>query len=188
MRKNILVIVIAVLAAVNVYAFDFIPSWQAGELFLGGDFSQQENQSVLSANLLDISLIDNKTGFGIILSPFNVQGVINTDESLITFVNATVFWNVFNNSIFFDLSPYTTVNWLSPASVSTYSIEAGIQFLFFAYRVKFPSENVPLIARVVRVKTGARLHSGKLSCFAVIGIDLTGLMYIIAKTKYDAVR
>ena len=141
----------------NIYSIEVKPSWTIGTINIGRNFGTDGNNLPMGASLLDFNFWDVDSGFGLTVSPVALYTYANVPESqdqyMVSFLNASLFYDFLKRNSTFQLGPYIAANYLSLSGFKDFKAEAGMQFSMYPMNcVAFPSSKFPLQPKICSIR------------------------------------
>jgi hypothetical protein len=157
-------------------------------LLIVGDVSFGVNTDFLSAEVLttvDVASFrfQDISGLGLICSPASIH-YKEYEYVTTSFFNADLYYSLFKNK-FIVLGPFIGINALGINRLDFFEFTAGLLFRFDIAIDIFNNSYIPLVFEVVKAQVGYRYHNKKHDFHAQLGIDLFGLLYVVAQTMMD---
>lgn len=184
MKKNLIGLFLLGYVISSVYAFTLNPSWSFGRVHVGGLFQKSSTpQLSLTATCFEFSVLDADSGFGFEFSPFYFSGINKSEKTGLFLCNTGFYYNTLERiTKLCMLSPFIIFRWFDVRNFHAYRFETGLEFLFTPPASPFSEWKVPLIFKILSLRSGMRFDDhAKLSFFCEAGIDFAVLIYSAAR-------
>ena len=132
--------------------------WTGGNFGVNGYYSDDCSTGLMvDVDILDFAIRHNETGLQLNFTPVHFDSFAEEDDdiqqknNLDTFLNAKFGIDLLKNNVELDLMPYVSLNWAPLKSLSSYRVEAGLEFDWFTDIIL--GINYPLRVKVASFKT-----------------------------------
>ena len=129
-------------------------------------------------------IYQSEIGFGFDVSPLSSSWSVKdtTSDLSLTFVNATVFYDLLKKNKNFVLGPFTTVHMLGNKQLDYFGLQSG---LLFSLR-QFDDDSI-LCFNYINVELGYSYINGTSAFYAQVGIDAIGVIIFLSWGSQQAV-